>query len=47
MATKPRQIITTVSFRSKAEMKACQRKARVRHSGLSACIRDLFRNYKP
>ncbi len=47
MATKNRQVITTLSFRTKKELKECQRKAKVRHSGLSACVRDLFLSYNP
>jgi len=47
MAKKSKQIITTLSFPTKKELKECQRKAKVRHSGLSACTRDLFKQYRP
>jgi len=48
MAKKPaKQIITTLSFPTKKELKECQRKARVNHSGLSQCTRDLFKAYNP
>jgi len=47
MAKKPKQVITTLSFPTKKELKECQRKAKVKHSGLSACTRDLFKHYTP
>lgn len=47
MAKKKKQVITCLSFPTKKELKECQRKARVNHSGLSACVRAYFKTYNP